>query len=291
MIKLFESIHGIDPNYPDSDGLLPSAQKEADELIRIAELNELYGQSVSAIEAGQWYEARRLLEQVHKRQTGFLDTESLLRKVEKVIEEIEERERLTIQINTLYEQARGLVRSKNWRKALEKIEEIQNLDSSFIDTDRIAEKAWTELDREELVIQQQSKLDAMYPEAVRFLNDREYQAALEQWQEIVVIDPKYPDRQKLQAKSKRELAKLTSKSRGVNLRQATIAGSLVIMLVVMVWISSQPPPTSPGTNTPVHTTSAPTEFEIPSASFAHPPLTFGLSNRIVDSFGILIPMI
>ena len=120
VVKVFEQIATIEPAYPDPETLLSSAQKEVAELKRLTELNELYKQGVHKIDAGQWYEARGLLEQVHKAQTGFLDTERLLRKVEDEIIGIEERRNRENQINTLYEQAHGLIRSKSWRLVLVK---------------------------------------------------------------------------------------------------------------------------------------------------------------------------
>ena len=106
----------------------------------------------------------RLLEQVHKSQTGFLETERLLRKAENEIKKVEEQGRRTEQVNVLYEQAHGLIRSKNWRKALDKMEEIQQLDSQFEDKDGITEQAKAELAREEQEAQRQNELAAMYAE-------------------------------------------------------------------------------------------------------------------------------
>ncbi|NTW43884.1 MAG: XdhC/CoxF family protein, partial [Anaerolineaceae bacterium] len=41
----------------------------------IAELNEQYSVAVRRMDAGEWLEARTLLEKVHKSQTGFMETE------------------------------------------------------------------------------------------------------------------------------------------------------------------------------------------------------------------------
>jgi outer membrane protein assembly factor BamD (BamD/ComL family) len=179
VIRVFDQIIGIDSAYPDPEGLLTSAQKEAAELKRLADMNDLYRQSVHKMDAGEWYEARDLLEQVHKAQTGFLDTERLLRTVENEILKIEELNRRNIHINTLYEQAHELIRSKNWRKALDKIEEIQKIDDQFVDKDGIFEKARIELEQEERVIQRQNELAAMYAEATRLLKVGKYQQALD----------------------------------------------------------------------------------------------------------------
>ncbi len=206
VLKVFEQISAIEPTYLDTDGLLPSAQKEVAELKRLADLNDLYSQAVREMDAGQWIEARRLLEQVHKAQTGFLETERLLRKVEDEIAKVEEHNKRNDQVNTLYEQAHGLIRSKNWRKALDKMEEIQKLEDQFLDKDGISEKAKTELAREEQEVQRQNELAAMYAEAARLLKEEKYQEALDKWQEVKTIDPKYPDRQWVQRTARKKLA-------------------------------------------------------------------------------------
>jgi outer membrane protein assembly factor BamD (BamD/ComL family) len=213
VVKVFAQIAAIEPNYQDPDGLLSSAEKEVAELRRLAQLNELYSRAVREMDAGNWYEARTLLEQVHKSQTGFLETERLLRKVEDEIKELEEQGKRTEQINVLYEQAHGFVRSQKWRKALDKIEEIGILDNHFEDMDGIAPKAKAELEREEQEAQKQNQLAAMYAEAVRLLREGKYQEVLDKWQEIKAIDPKYPDRQSVQRiASKKLVARLKSKS-------------------------------------------------------------------------------
>jgi len=208
VVKVFEQISIIEPTYPDLEGLLASAQREAAELKRLADLNDLYRQGVHKMDAGEWYEARDFLEQVHKAQTGFLDTERLLRKVENEIIKIEELKKRSNQINTLYEQAHGLIRSKSWRMVLDKMEEVQRLDDQFVDKDGIFEKAKTELEREEQIAQRQNELSAMYAEAVRLLKEGKYQEALDKWQEVRSMDSKYPDRQRVQSIAFRKLTEL-----------------------------------------------------------------------------------
>ena len=243
VIRVFDQIVGIDPAFPDPDGLLPSAQREATELKRLADLNELYSLAVHKMDAGEWYEARDLLEQVHKAQTGFLDTERLLIKIEDEIIRIEELKRRNNQINTLYEQAHGLIRSKSWRMALEKIDEIQKLDAQFVDSDGIFEKARTELEHEAQVAQRQNELAAMYATAMRLLKEGKYQEALDKWQDLKSIDPKYPDRQGLQITAKRKLKKTprvahietTFWSKGGLSKRWMLAGILIVLLLSSVY--------------------------------------------------------
>ena len=245
IVKVFEQISSIDPNYPDADELLPSAQKEVAELKRIGDLNDQYSHALREMDSSNWYEARRLLETVHKSQTGFLETEKLLKKVENEIKREEEKRKQNDQINTLYEQAHGLLRSKKWRNALDKMGEIRKLDEGFSDTDGIAEKAKKELAREEQEAERQNKLAALYAEAVKLLKEEKYQNALDKWGEVKAIDPKYPDRQWVRRTARRKIAE-TEKPIKNTLRigkrifigvVSTIAIVLVIVGVYFVFFS------------------------------------------------------
>ena len=205
VVRVFEQIAVIEPNYPDADGLLATAQKEVAELERIAQLNKQYSLALREMDSGNWHGARTLLEQVHKTQTGFLDTEGLLRKVENEILKVEELNRRNIQVHTLYEQVHKLVRSKNWQKAFDTIEKIQSLDDRFVDQEGIFERVRSELDREAREAQRQRELDALYAEAVSLLEAKKYQEALEKWNALQTIDPTYKDVSRVKKTSKRKL--------------------------------------------------------------------------------------
>jgi tetratricopeptide (TPR) repeat protein len=233
----------MEPDYQDRDNLLLSSEKEVAELNRLNDLNILYGRAVREMDSGRWYEARGLLKQISETEPVFLETERLLAKVDIEVKKAEEKQWREDQISTLYEQARGLIRSRMWREALNKIDEIHKLDGQFIDSDQIAKQAQNELEREEQEIELQNKLTTMYAEAVSLLREKKYQEALEKWQEIVALDSKYPDRQKVQAISKKKLAELTkspqSRPRIVNSKQVGIIGSLVITLAIIILGSAQ----------------------------------------------------
>jgi outer membrane protein assembly factor BamD (BamD/ComL family) len=242
VVKVFEQISSIDPDFPDPDELLPSAQKEVHELEQLAELNDQYSQALREMDTGNWYEARRLLELVHKSQTGFLETEKLLKKVENEIAKEEEKRKQNDQINTLYEQAHGLLRSKKWRNALEKLEQIQKLDDHFPDADGIAEKAQKEIAREEQEAERQNKLAALYAEAVKLLKGENYHEALDKWEEVKAIDPKYPDRQRVQSIARKELNKsaklLQNKPRYLSMMPIWIGTiSFIVIGVVLAGVS------------------------------------------------------
>ena len=209
VLKVFEQISVIEPQYPDPDGLLTSAQKEVAELNRLGSLNDLYSQGLHKMDAGEWYEARGLLEQVHKAQTGFLDTEPLLRKVENEILRVEEGHKRNAQVQMLYEQARKMTQASQWGKALAQMEEIQKLDNQFVDKNGILEKAKAELEREEQEAQRRRELAALYAEAVSLLEAKKYQEALEKWNAVQAIDPKYKDASRVKITARRKLDELS----------------------------------------------------------------------------------
>jgi outer membrane protein assembly factor BamD (BamD/ComL family) len=237
VVRVFEQISVIELAYPDVEGLLNSAQEEVAKLKWIEELNRLYSQGVREMDAGNWHEARSLLEQVHKAQTGFLETERLLRKVEHEITKIEELKQRNVQVNTLYEQAHELARSKNWREALDKIEKIQKLDPQFEDKDGIAERVRAALELKEQEVQKQNQLAALYAEAVRLLGEGKYQDVLDKWQELRAIDPKYPDRQSVQRIAQKRLA--ARGQRIGNLKWARIITLLIATLIGIAWFYFQ----------------------------------------------------
>lgn len=236
VLRVFEQIHALEPNHPDPDELLPTAQKEAEELKRLADLNDLYSRALREMDLGKWLDARTLLEQVHKSQTGFLETERLLQKIEDELHKIEENEQRVNQINILYEQAHGLVRTKKWRKALDKIEEIRKLDSKFEDKDGIIEKIRTALSNEELEAQKQNRLDALYAEAVRVLKEDKYDEALSKWEQVRSIDPKYPDRQWISRKIRLKTGKIGSSSSNAIIKWMTVITLLVVVMAGIILV-------------------------------------------------------
>jgi outer membrane protein assembly factor BamD (BamD/ComL family) len=259
--KVFTQIKGIDSNYPDPENLLSIAEKELAELKRLSELNELYSQAVHAMDAGQWDEAKRLLGQVNEKEPGYLETERLLSRVEDKVRQSEAEKKRQDQINTLYEQAHGLLRSKKWRQALEKIEETRKLDEQFEDTEKIAERAQLELAREEQEAERQNELAAMYAEAVRLLREEQYQEALEKWQEIKGIDPKYPDRQKVQRIARNSLAALAKPvkvKRRISVPKSLWIGVGGIVFVGVIIILALNLPGNNGQEPSSHAISAPT---------------------------------
>ncbi|MBE0682921.1 MAG: TIR domain-containing protein [Anaerolineales bacterium] len=237
VLKVFDQVFAIEPNHPDPDRLLPSAREEVVKLDRLAELNDLYSRAVREMDLGNWHETRKLLEQVHKAQTGFLETERLLRKVEDELLKIEEANKRNDQINTLYEQAHGLIRSKNWRKALDKVEEIRKLDSQFEDKDGIAEKAKAFLEREDLEAQKQNQVAAMYTDAVRLVKEGKHLEALEKWNQVRTIDPKYPDRQHVENSVRRKLGEKNIVLKEYFGKNRVVWSRLTIVIAVVIVIT------------------------------------------------------
>jgi outer membrane protein assembly factor BamD (BamD/ComL family) len=250
VVRVFEQIHSLQADYPDTDGLLPSAEREVIELKRLTQLDAAYGQSIRAMDGGRWQEALSLLEKVQADEPGYRDVESLFKRAQAEVEKAQKTSQQQERVNTLYEQAHGLLRARQWRKSLDKLEEIYTIDDTFTDSDELASKAKSALEHDEQEAQRQSELSVMYAEAVRLLKDEKYQEALEKWNEIHAWDPKFPDRQKVQQAAKKKLADLGKsqiKKPALWLRiKWRRVGQVVLLALVLVALSvvvtnSQPP--------------------------------------------------
>ena len=212
VVKVFGQIAALDPDFKDSDGLLSTAQERVAELKRRAELDRLYGRAVAELDAGRWMEARQLLRQVQDQSPGLRDTERLLSRAEAELARQAVEQRRQAQIVALYDQARDLARDRKWQQALMKTDEIRRLDANFPDPQGIGERAQHELAAEAAEAQRQSELAALYSEAVQLLQTQQYQAALEKWSQVQALDPRFQDRQKVQATALKKLNELAKAS-------------------------------------------------------------------------------
>ena len=208
VLNVFAQIQAIEPDYPDPENLLSNAKQEAAALKHRAKLNDLYGRAVREMNGGHWEEARWLLAQVQEMEPGYRGTERLLTKTEVEISREEAERQRGEQIATSYEQAQELARARQWRQALTAMEEIQNLDPQYPDPKDVVARAREGLEREEEDKQRQNESAALYAEALRLVQGGQYQDALDKWDEVQILDPRYPDREKVQATAKKKLAEI-----------------------------------------------------------------------------------
>jgi outer membrane protein assembly factor BamD (BamD/ComL family) len=271
VIDTFAQISAIEPDYPDPEELLTAAKQEEGALKRQAELNDLYNRAVREVDAENWTEARQLLAQLEGMKPNFRETERLLTRVEAEIEQEETNRKRQEQTATLYEQALGLARAQQWRQVLVKMEEIHTLDPEFTDLEGLAAKGQEKVTGEEEEARRQNELAALYAEAVHLLKAGKYQETLEKWGEVRAREPRYHDRQKVQAKARKKLEALAEGAlprRGMpRWAIAAIGGFVVVAIVAAVAVlrsdyGSAPKPTptialiaAGATDTPSHTTS------------------------------------
>jgi outer membrane protein assembly factor BamD (BamD/ComL family) len=206
VLNVFAQIQAIVPDYPDPEDLLPYAEREVVALKRRAQLDDLYSRAVREMNAGRWEEARQLLAQMQEMEPGSREAERLLARAEAEISRKEAERQQQDQIATLYDQAQGLARARQWKQALAVMEEIQKLDPQYPDPEGIAARVLEELERKEEERQRQNELAALYAQAVQLLQAGQYQEALQKWDAVQIRDPQYPDRQKVQATAKKKLA-------------------------------------------------------------------------------------
>ena len=211
--------------------------EESEEQQKIDELEKRYRLALDEINAGDLQNAHALLLQIQAEQPDFHETPRLLERIESEIARAEARSQLQDQTAQLYEQAERLANSQKWQQALDKMEEIYLLDPDFEDSGGIAQEAKDEIQKEEAEVRKQNELAAMYSEAVQLMRSGHYQQALEKLGEVHEQDPKYPDKKKVKATSRKELDALArSDPAGRRVpRWALIAiGGIVVVAIVGV---------------------------------------------------------
>lgn len=81
-VKVFAQIRGVDPDYPDAEGLQAIAEDKLAEQTRLAETEVLYAEALKLINAGQWEPARQRLAKVQERLPYYRDSVRLMAVVE-----------------------------------------------------------------------------------------------------------------------------------------------------------------------------------------------------------------
>jgi outer membrane protein assembly factor BamD (BamD/ComL family) len=208
VVDTFARIAAVEPGYADPDGLLAAAERSLAGQQRWAELDDLYNRAAQAMEAGDWAQARPLLAQIREREPGYRQAEQMLVRAEAGLEQAEAERQRQEQVATLYEQAQSLARARQWRPALAKMDEIRALDAGFADPEGIAARARERVAQEEAEARRQNELAALYAEAVRLVKAEQYQEALQKWAEVQTLDPRYPDRKKVQGTARKKLTSL-----------------------------------------------------------------------------------
>ncbi|MFN2227824.1 MAG: hypothetical protein ACK2UY_16000, partial [Anaerolineae bacterium] len=237
VLRVFDQIQALEPDYPDPDGLLATARQEVEALEREAELKELYSRALLEMEGGRWEEARQCLLRLREKEAGYRDAERLLARAVAELEQAEAERRRREKIETLYEEAFSLARAGQWRLALAKMDEIRSLDAGFPDPQKIEARARARLAQEKAEARQQHELAALYAEAVRQVAAGAYQKALETWDRVQALDPRYPDHKKVQAAARKALGRPRRRARplvGVRLprRALVVVGAVAAVAIV-----------------------------------------------------------
>jgi outer membrane protein assembly factor BamD (BamD/ComL family) len=281
VVETFARIAAVDPGYADLEGLLPAAEQSLDEQQRQVELDGLYTRAVGAMDAGQWAQARALLAQIQEREPGYRGAERLLGRAEAELGQLEGERQRREQVATLYEEAQSLARARQWRPALAKLDEIYALDAGFADPEGIATRARERVAQEEAEGRRQNELAALYAEAVRLLKVGEYQEALEKWGEVQALDPRYPDRKKVQVTARKRLAALARPAPWRQLPRwatAAVGGGVLVVLAVLALLLSG----ALGGGTPIATnTPSPTRTSRPTPK---PTATMDADPTVYDNF-------
>jgi maltose-binding protein MalE len=85
VVKIFESIQVLSPDFVDKEGLLEKSKLKTLEIERSKKLEDLYRRAIFELDAGRLKEAKILFLQLQSEEKGFRDTEKLLERVDSLI--------------------------------------------------------------------------------------------------------------------------------------------------------------------------------------------------------------
>ncbi|MFN2197260.1 MAG: caspase, EACC1-associated type [Anaerolineales bacterium] len=131
VLNVFDQIHNIDPEYPDPDGLLDSAQAQDEAEKRRAQISRLYLQGLQALDQGEWRAARALFLQVQELEPDYEATAQLLARAEEEIEEAQRTEERLARLDWLYKQGTQAWQDQDLDAALDYFHQVREIDPDY----------------------------------------------------------------------------------------------------------------------------------------------------------------
>jgi tetratricopeptide (TPR) repeat protein len=190
-IELFQQVLAIRPNYLDAPQKLAEAQHQL-------AMRKLYQQAQAAIESGDWSGALEPLEGLVAQDPKFMNAATLLEKA-----------RLQAQLSGLYTNARKLAAAKQWKAALKVFDQIAALDPEYPDPDDLRKTVEAELAEQ----QHQAGLAGLYAEAVKQINEGEWEAARERLVKLQESEPGYRNTTRLLEKVDQQIEEAADQAR------------------------------------------------------------------------------
>lgn len=214
-----------DPSYPDPDGIERPAREEVEKEQR---LRELYTRGVEQMRLEQWTEAIVTLEKLRQEAPRYEDVEARLETARhmarlsgflKEARELLEKEQFTLAMNRLdelqrlspeykkdevallreevpsrlYKRAEDSLRDGQFERCLAWLADLHKIRSDYPGLRELQARAQEGIRRRDL----KKKLDVLYGRALEHLERRDYETALELWQQLQKErgDLEYPDAQ------------------------------------------------------------------------------------------------
>jgi hypothetical protein len=230
-------------------------------------VDELYQTVIDLVRQEKWQEAWDTWLVLRQHDPGYKDRAQVAQLAEREVE-----------AKKLYKHMSALVVGRQWGKILEVWDEIQRWSPDHPDPEQIVSRARAELRTIEEVQVRQERLTRLYSQLDVLVSLEQWQQAQEKWQQILALDPDYPDPQALKEKVERGLAeqKRSSNTRVLPTKEkppkpsgpgikglacliiSGIAGVVVLGALIMFWqvaglVNVEPTPPPFVQNTPVPT--------------------------------------
>ncbi len=167
--------------------------KDAGELLEFAKkrklLSNLYKEAQELSTAKQWKAVIKIFEQIDTIDNDYGDPENLLVRAQKEIAQIVRME----EIKSVYAQAVNKIEDGNLREAQKLLNQINEIEPGFSETENLLEKVELEISKEDEIKKRDSQINSLYEQVSEFVRLKKWREAQEKIDKIYKLDNKYSD--------------------------------------------------------------------------------------------------
>jgi outer membrane protein assembly factor BamD (BamD/ComL family) len=181
-VSALETLVAEAPDYKDAIARLEAARRQK-------RLADLYTQAQQLQQAQQWQAVIDVFAQIHALEPDFADPADLLAAAEKQVARLQRQ----AQLQGLYERAIEEMEAGAWEEALSFLEQLQNAEPGFQETERLLVKVKAQISRREAELQRQAKLSERYAQAQAAEEAGDWPTAISVLETLVAEAPDYKE--------------------------------------------------------------------------------------------------
>ncbi|MEW5868792.1 MAG: SUMF1/EgtB/PvdO family nonheme iron enzyme [Chloroflexota bacterium] len=188
-VEKLEGVLRQAPDYRDAAALLAQARQQV-------RLVDLYAQAVRLSQGRRWQAVLGVFKQIQGLQADYPDPQGLLAEAQAALAAQAHQEKL----EGLYRQALDAMDAAEWDAAAAHLQELLGLEAAYPKAAELLERARAEQARQAQRARQAEALRL----AEAAMSAQKWEAAIEQWQALLALDPNYPAAQEKLAEAEKQ---------------------------------------------------------------------------------------